>query len=398
MLSALGKPVILTGSQASIFALHSDAVSNLLGALIVAGTFVIPEVGLFFHHTLFRGNRTTKLSASSFAAFDSPNLKPLAVVTGMGIDVDWSLVRRPTALERFSVRYALETAHVACLRVFPGITAALLDSVLKVEGLKGLILETFGSGNAPAGEDGSITAVLAAAVKRGIVVVNVSQCPSGAVSPVYAPATVLGNAGVVFGHDLTTEAALTKLFFLLGLPGLSYKEIVERMCISLRGEMTEAAAHPQFAHVDATQPGSSLSDEQRLFTELGYCISSGDAPAVVRMLDDSGYSLLNAVDYAGNTALHLAAVGSSVEIIKELLTRGASVHVRNKANNTPLWMAERVGNDEIVAVLKQTGALLNVVEKGGVVTPVGERRGSLGIGAALEMVRSRSWDGSGERR
>lgn len=145
MMSDLGKPVILTGSQASIFALQSDAVDNLLGSLIVAGTFVIPEVCLFFHHTLFRGNRTTKVSASAFEAFDSPNCEPLAKVTSLGVDVNWTLVRRPTRIAEFQVTKYIDTAHVACLRIFPGIKPEMVDSVLRVPDLRGLILETFGS-------------------------------------------------------------------------------------------------------------------------------------------------------------------------------------------------------------------------------------------------------------
>lgn len=118
----------------------------------------------------------------------------------------------------------------------------MIDGVLKVPGLRGLILETFGSGNAPGGEDGSLTAIIKAAVERGIVIVNVSQCQSGSVSALYAPATVLGNVGVVFGHDLTTEAALTKLSFLLALPDLDYADITTQMQLSIRGEMTEVAS------------------------------------------------------------------------------------------------------------------------------------------------------------
>lgn len=236
MMSDLGKPVILTGSQASIFALQSDAVDNLLGSLIVAGTFQIPEVCLFFHHTLFRGNRTTKVSASAFEAFDSPNCQPLAKVTSLGVDVNWTLVRRPTRIAEFHVTKYIDTAHVACLRVFPGIKPEMIDSVLHVPGLKGLILETFGMGNAPGGVDGSLTKVIKEAVERGIVIVNVSQCTNGFVSPLYAPGTALGRAGVVFGHDLTTEAALTKLGYLLAVQDLSFGDIAEKMALSIRGE------------------------------------------------------------------------------------------------------------------------------------------------------------------
>ncbi|KAJ9139396.1 Asparaginase-domain-containing protein [Pleurostoma richardsiae] len=361
MLSDLGKPVVLTGSQASIFALQSDAVDNLLGSLIIAGTFVIPEVCLFFHHTLFRGNRTTKVSASSFEAFASPNCEPLAKVTSLGVDVNWSLVRRPTRIAGFDVTKYLDTAHVACLRIFPGILPEMLDSVLRVPNLRGLILETFGMGNAPGGVDGSLTKVIRSAVERGIVVVNVSQCTNGFVSPLYAPGTALGRAGVVFGHDLTTEAALTKLSYLLALPDLSYAQVQAMMAHSLRGELTEMAL-PVFSH-----PAGSLdlavgrlTAAEAAFTALGYAIRAGDLQGVREILqgDEVSHQLLKRADYAGNTPVHLAVVSASEEVLRELLTRGASVHARNAANNTPLFLAQKMGNAACVKLLRETGAHL----------------------------------------
>jgi 60kDa lysophospholipase len=379
MMSDLGKPVIITGSQASIFALQSDAVDNLLGSLIIAGTFVIPEVCVFFHHTLFRGNRTTKVSASSFEAFASPNCEPLAKVTSLGVDVNWSSVRRPTRIATFQVTTYLDTAHVACLRIFPGIKPEMVDSVLRVADLRGLILETFGMGNAPGGVDGSLTGVIRQAVQRGIMVVNVSQCTNGFVSPLYAPATVLGRAGVVFGHDLTTEAALTKLSYLLALPGLSYEDIATRMAQSLCGEMTELA-NPSFSHpaghiddslVSARAAGSltaNLPDATTAFTALGYAIRDSDLVMVHSMLegDEVAHRLLKRADYAGNTAVHLAACcegDDGVAVLRELLERGASVHVRNRANNTPLYLAEKVGNQGCVELLKKAGAHLWETER-----------------------------------
>ncbi|KAI1505860.1 asparaginase [Biscogniauxia marginata] len=376
MMEDLGKPVILTGSQASIFALQSDAVDNLLGSLIIAGTFVIPEVCLFFHHTLFRGNRTTKVSASSFEAFASPNCDALAKVTSLGVDVNWSLVRRPTKIARFQVAAYLDTAHVACVRIFPGIKPEMVDSVLRVPHLRGLILETFGMGNAPAGVDGSLTKVIRSAVERGVVVVNVSQCTNGFVSPLYAPGFALGQAGVVFGHDLTSEAALTKLSYLLALPGLATPaEIGARMATSLRGEMTELAAVTAFAHPARDRSGSGGDDlkpdptvarlvgpAEAKFAALGYAIQAGDLGAVCELLggDEVGeHQLLKRADYAGNTALHLAAVGPSREVLVELLTRGAGVHARNRANHTPLFLARQSTADaECARLLREAGAVL----------------------------------------
>lgn len=406
MMSDLGKPVILTGSQASIFALQSDAVDNLLGSLIIAGTFVVPEVCLFFHHTLFRGNRTTKVSASSFEAFASPNAAPLARVTSLGVDVAWSLVRRPTRIAEFRITTYLDTAHVACFRIFPGIVPEMLDSVLRVANLRGLILETFGMGNAPGGVDGSLTRVIRDAVARGIVVVNVSQCTNGFVSPLYAPATALGRAGVVFGHDLSTEAALTKLSYLLALDGLSYADVQARMGRSLCGEMTELTSpvfsHPagalgdsplagpahlanvaslaSLAHPDsvesvaavaaaaagatATADGAlrRLTPIESAFTALGYAIRNGDLAAVRAVLNGGAamhsFAMLNTADYAGNTAVHLASVGPNTDVLRELLTHGASVHVRNRGNNTPLFLAEKRGHAGNVKLLRDAGAHL----------------------------------------
>ncbi|KAK3359732.1 asparaginase-domain-containing protein [Lasiosphaeria hispida] len=375
MMSDLGKPVILTGSQASIFALQSDAVDNLLGSLIIAGTFVIPEVCLFFSHILYRGNRTTKISASSFEAFGSPNCDPLAKVTSLGVDVNWSLVRRPTQIAEFQVTKYLDTAHVACLRIFPGIKPEMVDSVLRVPNLRGLILETFGMGNAPGGVDGSLTKVIKEAVDRGIVIVNVSQCTNGFVSPLYAPGTALGRAGVVFGHDLTTEGALTKLSYLLALPGLEYKEVTMQMAHSLRGEMTEMTL-PSFSHPAGSIDSAvaRLTSADSAFTALGYAIRNGDLHTVREILegDEFNHQLLKKADYAGNTAVHLAAVGPRPQVMRDLLMRGASVHPRNRANNTPLYLAEKMGNDECVRLLREAGAHLWQAESSAKTSEMGD--------------------------
>ena len=183
MLRNLGKPVILTGSQAPMLELQNDATDNLLGSLIIAGHFMIPEVYLFFNYNLFRGNRTTKISASDFAAFASPNFPPLAVISSQKTHVSWDLIYRPTHLKPFSIQTNKANGDVACLRIFPGIQPSLVDAVLRLDGLRGLVLETFGAGNAPGGPDGNLTKIFADATKRGIIIVNVTQCESSVPLP-----------------------------------------------------------------------------------------------------------------------------------------------------------------------------------------------------------------------
>lgn len=142
MLQHLGKPVILTGSQAPMLELQNDATDNLLGSLIIAGTFMIPEVCLLFNYKLFRGCRATKVSASDFAAFASPNFPPLATITSLKTNVLWDQIHRPQHIEPFSVQTNRDINHVACLRIFPGIQPEMVDAVLRIRDLKGLVLET----------------------------------------------------------------------------------------------------------------------------------------------------------------------------------------------------------------------------------------------------------------
>ncbi|KAL8726481.1 MAG: hypothetical protein Q9166_006676 [cf. Caloplaca sp. 2 TL-2023] len=354
MLQNLGKPVILTGSQAPMTELQNDATDNLLGSLIIAGHFMIPEVCLFFNYKLFRGNRATKVSASDFAAFASPNLQPLAVINSSKTVVSWELVHRPKVLEPFSIHTHQETAHVACLRIFPGIKPEMVDAVLNLKGLKGLILETFGSGNAPGGSDGALTKGFEAAVNRGVVIVSVTQCMTGTVSPVYEPAMRLKRAGLVPGHDMTTEAALAKLSYLLG-QDLAPSIIAQQMTLSLRGELTEHTA-------TAFQHPSGLPNHLADLTAFNYAITKGEVAVVTDALRGTMRYLLNESDYSGNTPLHIAATSPSLEILEMLLLNGASVHLRNKAGRTPLFLAAHAGLGEQVDLLRASGAHLHAGE------------------------------------
>ncbi|KAI9933221.1 hypothetical protein ASPWEDRAFT_598688 [Aspergillus wentii DTO 134E9] len=357
MLQNLGKPVILTGSQSPMLQLQTDATDNLLGSLVVAGHFMIPEVCLFFDNKLFRGNRSIKVAASDFSAFNSPNCAPLAVTTSMRTNVNWELVNRPKNIQHFSIQTNLDTTHVACLRIFPGIKPEMVDAVLKLEGLRGLVLETFGAGNAPHGQDNAMTNVFAAAIKRGIVIVNVTQCLTGSVSPVYATGMSLSRAGVVAGLDMTTEAALTKMAYLLALPDATPESVAKDMSISLRGELTETS-QPLFSH-----PDGALPERVQTLTILGYAIAHGDLERVQDIVKLEHYWIFNDEDYSGNTPIHLAASSPSIAILRFLLLQGGSVHIRNRAGRTPLFLAANAGLSEHVLLLRKSGAHLHSEER-----------------------------------
>ncbi|EXJ91738.1 L-asparaginase [Capronia epimyces CBS 606.96] len=357
MLQNLGKPVILTGSQVPFSERKNDALDNLLDSLDIAAHFMIPEVCLCFNSTLFRGNRATKVSASAFDAFASPNLPPLARITAVDTEVAWNLVTRPTSLQAFNIQPDLDIHHVACLRIFPGIKPKMVEAVLRTEGLRGLVLETFGAGNAPSGHDNKLIQVISDAVQRGIVIVNVTQCLTGSVSPLYAPGMALGRAGVVAGGDMTSEAALTKLAYLLSLPQASPESVAKRMAISIRGELTEHS-ETVFSH-----PTGELSSPVAQLTAIAYAIASGDLQKVQDLLRQDT-QLMNRPDYSGNTPVHLAATGPSLEILRYLLSLGASVHLRNHTGSgrTPLFLAANAGLLPHVLLLRQAGAHLHAEE------------------------------------
>ena len=233
MLENLSKPVILTGSQIPLCELRSDGRDNLITSLLIAADDKVHEVCLCFGGLLLRGNRTTQVSADGLVAFDSPNYPPLAEI---GISIRY---HRPALLPKPEGKLhlqKLESIPIGVLKVFPGIQFELFESIM-TETLRGIVLETFGAGNIPEGS-GALLPIIHKAFKNGTVVTVCSQCSQGTVSlGTYETSNALMRAGAVSGHDLTTEAAVTKLYYLFS-KNLSKNEIKAAMEQDLRGELT----------------------------------------------------------------------------------------------------------------------------------------------------------------
>ena len=241
MLENLSKPVVFTGSQLPVGVLRSDAKENLLTAIEIAaakdeeGNAIVPEVTIYFEDRLFRANRTTKRNAEHFSAFNSYNYPALAKA-GVHITYQPHLVHYSDPRQPLRLHTKFD-CNVAVLKLFPGIQQPVVRALLRTRGLKGVVLETFGAGNAPT--DKWLYRELKAAVDRGIIIVNKTQCNTGSVEMgLYAVSLNLMKAGVLSGYDITTEALLTKMMLLFGENPDDTRLVSELLGKNLCGEVT----------------------------------------------------------------------------------------------------------------------------------------------------------------
>ncbi|KJS88177.1 MAG: cytoplasmic asparaginase I [Peptococcaceae bacterium BICA1-8] len=233
MLEGLNKPVIVTGSQIPICEVRNDARGNLITAILIAGNYNIPEVCLYFGDRLLRGNRTVKVSADELDAFNSPNYAPLGTV-GVDIKINWDLMHW-NKNEKITI-HEFAQHSIGTLRIFPGIRADVVENILKPP-LEGVVLETYGAGNIP-DQNEALIEVLQKACEQGLVIVACTQCLRGTVDlGAYQAGAVLEKVGVISGFDMTTEAALTKMYYLFSR-GYKVEEIRKLMQINIAGELT----------------------------------------------------------------------------------------------------------------------------------------------------------------
>ena len=239
MLQNLSKPVILTGSQLPIGTIRTDGKENLITAIEIAasknekGESRIQEVAVYFEFSLFRGNRCSKISANQFEAFSSPNYPKLAEA---GIEINYNLEKAYVSKSKELTLFTDFDNHVALLKIFPGFSANVYKNLFDIQQVKGIIMETFGAGNAPSNDE--FRQLVSNYIQNGGIILNITQCNSGSVQQgKYETSSFFDKVGVISGKDMTTEAALAKMMYLLGSQA-SKDEIQKQLALSICGEMS----------------------------------------------------------------------------------------------------------------------------------------------------------------
>ncbi|CAB3397830.1 unnamed protein product [Caenorhabditis bovis] len=363
MMENLGKPVIITGSQIPVAEVRSDGMENLIGALITAGNFDIPEVCVYFNNKLMRGNRTVKLDNSALEAFDSPNMHPLANMA-INIKVCYDAIFRSENIAAFDVHDNL-CRDVGMLRIFPSMTIESVRAFLQPP-TKGVILQTFGAGNMPTRRS-DIIAALKDAIDRGVLIVNCSQCLKGQVDVNYATGKILYDIGVIPGSDMTSEAAMAKLCYVLGKDEWDDQKKKMMLQSNLRGEMTVAHSGAMreldiIPHIAKCLRVSS-SQEVQLLREVIlpplFCnAAKTNDSKLLEQLKGSGVNF-SAPDYNLRTALHVAASNGNLEAVNYLLKIGTNVHLKDMFGYNALLCAVKAKNIDCVRAIRNAGGSID---------------------------------------
>ncbi|GMT12222.1 hypothetical protein PFISCL1PPCAC_3519, partial [Pristionchus fissidentatus] len=363
MMDNLGKPVVITGSQIPVAEVRSDGMDNLIGALVTAGNLDIPEVCVYFNNKLLRGNRTVKTDNSALSAFDSPNMLPLARMN-INIKVNYDSIFRSERVAPFCVHDNL-CRNVGMLRIFPSMSIESVRAFLAPP-TQGVILQTFGAGNMPS-KRVDILDALKEAIDRGVLVVNITQCLKGQVDMHYATGKVLYDIGVVPGSDMTSEAAMAKLCYVLGRNDCDHEKKKRLLQTSLRGEMTvtrkgeakQIDIIPQIAK--ALRLGTTkeiLAVKGALIPPLVCHAAKMNNIDLLEELKESG-AVFSLTDYSSRNALHVSASNGNTEATKFLLQNGVNVHAKDQWGFTPLMCAVRSGSMECIEAIRQAGGVID---------------------------------------
>ncbi|XP_058452041.1 L-asparaginase-like [Malaya genurostris] len=362
MFENLGKTVIITGSQIPIFETRTDGNDNFTSALILAGNYIIPEVCVFFNDKLFRGNRTIKVSSESLDAFNTPNTAPLAKM-GINVEVDYRLIFRPCTIEKFSVHTRL-AENVGLLRLFPSISTAAVKAFLNPP-MDGVVLQTYGSGNIPINRSELVDA-LREATARGVLIVNCTQCSEGSVCELYETGRLLQEIGIIPGYDMTPEAALAKLSYVLSKDDCSLDIKKMMMKNNLRGELTceKTPEMQEYDLIEAVARTLQLNSTKELNQLKSSLFPAMVNTAVVsrdvgKLNTLKGYGAdLSAENYDRRAALHVACCEGNFEVVQFLLQNGAAIHIRDRYDRTPLMDAILNDHHQIIRLLIKCGAHL----------------------------------------
>ncbi|CAJ0581887.1 unnamed protein product, partial [Mesorhabditis spiculigera] len=358
MMENLGKPVIITGSQIPVAEVRSDGMDNLIGALIMAGNFDVPEVCVYFNNKLMRGNRTLKMDNSALDAFVSPNLHPLAEMN-INIKVHYDAIFRSGCLAPFNVHEDL-CRDVSLLRIFPSMSIHSVRAFLAPP-IRGVVLQTYGAGNMPTKRTDIIEA-LKEAIERGVLIVNCTQCIKGQVDMHYATGKILYDIGVIPGSDMTSEAAQMKLCYILGRNDLDQEAKMKMLQANIRGELTVAPMEIKeneiisqiatYLHISSNHEMQYLRDSL-LPPLICQAAKEGNVELLTKLHESGGH--FSYQDYDLRTALHVAATWGQREAVDYLLKNGANVHIRDRWKCNAIICAIWAKNIDVVRVIREAG-------------------------------------------